>query len=74
MWAYLTHYLWIILFVKNVIIVYKFDLKAAAPLTFIGTEIQIFATERMVSFLVGLCKKRKQKEDSRPNQISFSTS
>ena len=42
MWAYLTHYLWIIIFVKNVIIVYKFDLKAAAPLTFIGTEIQIF--------------------------------
>jgi len=59
MWAYLTHYLWIILFVKNVIIVYKFDLKAAAPLTFIGTEIQIFTTERIVSFLVGLCKKRK---------------
>ena len=59
MYANLTHYLWIILFVKHVIIVYKFDLKAAAPLTVIGTEIQIFATERIVSFLVGLCKKRK---------------
>ena len=67
MWAYLTHYLWIIIFVKHFVVKYetrddKLELAQAAPLTFIGTEIQIFASQALVTYLVSLCKKRKGRE------------
>ena len=39
MWAYLTHYLWIIICVKYVIIPYKLDYAQAVPITFVLTQL-----------------------------------
>lgn len=44
MWAYLTHYVWIVIFVRWVVLPYKFDYAAAAPATFIGAETMIFGS------------------------------
>jgi len=39
MWAYLSHYLWIIIGVEIFIRPYGFDLAAAAPITLVVCEI-----------------------------------
>lgn len=44
MWAYLTHYFWIIICVRYVINPYKLDFSQAVPLTLLLAEILIFAS------------------------------
>jgi hypothetical protein len=51
MQAYITHYLWIVLVVKMVVLPYKMDFSAGVLTTFIGTEISILAFNFFIEFL-----------------------
>ena len=61
MWAYLSHYLWIVIAVAIFVRPYKLDFSAAAPICFIFTEIFIILSHFAIGFMVKMSGGKKKK-------------
>ena len=62
MWAYLSHYLWIIIAVDVFVRPNKFDFAIAAPITLVGCELMILMSHFVLVIIDDCCfPKRKAK-------------
>lgn len=59
MYAYLLHYLWIVIMVNNFVKPYDLEFFPAVVVTYIGTEIQILLFHLFTEFLQGKMAKKK---------------
>ena len=67
MWAYLSHYLWIVITVALVVLPNKLDFSVAAPVTWIGTEILVVLSQFLLQFIMKtFCKGGKKKNKNLP--------
>jgi hypothetical protein len=58
MYAYIMHYLWIVIMVNYFVLPYKLDFSAAVVVTFVGTEICILAFHFFLEFVLSKLGKR----------------
>ena len=62
MWAYLSHYLWIVIVVYYVVRPYKLDFSVAAPVTWMGTEVLVVLSDYAVKCLFKMFGKGSKKK------------
>jgi hypothetical protein len=60
MYAYITHYFWIVVVVNKVVLPYKLDFTAGVFTTFFGTEVCILAFHFFTEFVESKLKANKK--------------
>ena len=62
MWAYLSHYLWIVIVAYYIVRPYKLDFAVAAPVTWMGTEVLVVLSDYAIKFLFKMFGKGNKKK------------